>query len=120
MAFVQAEVVIVKKKKFGFCLRIIVSIRIQRSICIDVKKEKYDYSIYRSDDECLPRFSSRNFEESEIGEPVMDIILEAGDMLYFPRGTIHQAEAIEDTHSLHVTLSVFQKNSWGDFFEKVK
>lgn len=77
-------------------------------------------STYSNEDEFLPRVSSRNFNQSEVGEPIMDIILEAGDMLYFPRGTIHQAETIDDTHSLHVTLSVFQRNSWGDFFEKVR
>ncbi|XP_012259857.2 ribosomal oxygenase 1 [Athalia rosae] len=73
----------------------------------------------RSDDEFLPRLSSDNFDQSEIGDPIMDIVLEAGDLLYFPRGTIHQGETIDDTHSLHVTLSTFQRNSWGDFFEKL-
>lgn len=49
----------------------------------------------------------------------MEVELQAGDMLYFPRGIIHQASAIEDTHSLHITLSVYQKNSWADYLEKV-
>lgn len=31
-----------------------------------------------------------NFSEDEIGEPMLDVILEAGDLLYFPRGLIHQ------------------------------
>ena len=31
-----------------------------------------------------------NFSQSEMGEPILDTVLEAGDMLYFPRGTIHQ------------------------------
>ncbi|XP_032667782.1 ribosomal oxygenase 1 [Odontomachus brunneus] len=67
----------------------------------------------------LARYSSRNFNESEIGEPILDTILQAGDLLYFPRGTIHQAETADDTHSLHITLSVYQKNSWYDFLEKL-
>lgn len=67
--------------------------------------------------EILPRFSSRNFNESEIGKPFLDVVLEAGDLLYFPRGVIHQACTIDDTHSLHLTLSVYQKNSYGDLFE---
>ncbi|ESO87692.1 hypothetical protein LOTGIDRAFT_194127 [Lottia gigantea] len=67
----------------------------------------------------LPRFSSDNFSEEEIGEPILNIVLDAGDLLYFPRGTIHQATALEDTHSLHITVSCFQKNSWYDFFEKL-
>jgi hypothetical protein len=31
-----------------------------------------------------------NFEQSEIGPVVMDVVLHAGDFLYFPRGWIHQ------------------------------
>ncbi|XP_054015564.1 ribosomal oxygenase 1 [Hylaeus anthracinus] len=72
----------------------------------------------RNDNEYLPRYSSENFTDTEIGEPILDTIVSAGDLLYFPRGTIHQGETI-DTHSLHVTLSVYQKNSWGDFLEKL-
>ena len=33
---------------------------------------------------------SGNFNQDEISDPILDITLEAGDMLYFPRGTIHQ------------------------------
>lgn len=73
----------------------------------------------RSENEYLPRYSSDNFVQSEIGEPILDTVLNAGDLLYFPRGTIHQGETIDDTHSLHVTLSVYQKNSWGDILEKL-
>lgn len=35
-------------------------------------------------------FIAGNFEQEEISDPILDIILEPGDMLYFPRGTIHQ------------------------------
>ena len=31
-----------------------------------------------------------NFNQEEISDPILDITLESGDMLYFPRGTIHQ------------------------------
>lgn len=34
-----------------------------------------------------------------------------------PRGTIHQAKAAHDTHSLHITVSVGQRNCWADFLE---
>ena len=44
----------------------------------------------RNKQEELPRFSSPNFDQSEIGEPCLDVVLEAGDLLYLPRGTIHQ------------------------------
>lgn len=69
--------------------------------------------------ETLPRFSSPNFKESDIGAPIIDVILEPGDLLYFPRGFIHQAIACDDTHSLHITVSCYQKNSWGDFLMKL-
>lgn len=72
-----------------------------------------------TDREYLPRYSSKNFDPSEIGEPILDTVINAGDLLYFPRGTIHQGETIDGTHSLHVTLSVYQKNSWCDFLEKL-
>ncbi len=31
-----------------------------------------------------------SYFKAEIGEPCKDFILEAGDMVYLPRGTIHQ------------------------------
>ncbi|OAD57531.1 Lysine-specific demethylase NO66 [Eufriesea mexicana] len=73
----------------------------------------------RNENEYLPRYSSKNFSQSELGEPIVDTVVNAGDLLYFPRGTIHQGETIDDTHSLHITLSVYQRNSWGDFLEKL-
>ena len=33
---------------------------------------------------------SGDFDYAAIGEPIMQITLEPGDMLYFPRGTIHE------------------------------
>ncbi|KAK3748732.1 hypothetical protein QZH41_015680 [Actinostola sp. cb2023] len=60
-----------------------------------------------------------NFSQDEIGEPILDTVLEAGDMLYFPRGTIHQGDTPKDSHSLHITLSTYQRNTWGDFLEKL-
>uniref|UniRef100_A0A8I5N8K5 Bifunctional lysine-specific demethylase and histidyl-hydroxylase n=1 Tax=Papio anubis TaxID=9555 RepID=A0A8I5N8K5_PAPAN len=42
--------------------------------------------------------------------------VEPGDLLYFPRGTIHQADTPAGlAHSTHVTISTYQNNSWGDF-----
>ncbi|XP_055042108.2 ribosomal oxygenase 1 isoform X1 [Misgurnus anguillicaudatus] len=73
----------------------------------------------RSEDEVLPVVSSPNFNQAEIGQPVMDVVLEAGDLLYFPRGFIHQGECLPDAHSLHITISSFQKNSWGDLLLKL-
>ncbi|XP_063059001.1 ribosomal oxygenase 2 [Engraulis encrasicolus] len=54
--------------------------------------------------------------EDRIGSPTHDIILKAGDLLYFPRGTIHQADTPADVeHSTHITLSTYQNMSWADY-----
>lgn len=73
----------------------------------------------RKTSEILPRFSSGNFTQKEIGKPVLEEVLEPGDVLYFPRGTIHQACTEPGYHSLHITLSVYQKQSYADLFEKM-
>lgn len=65
----------------------------------------------------LPRYSSRDFNDAEIGEPLLDTILRPGDLLYLPRGTIHQAAALEGHHSMHLTVSAEQRHTWGDFME---
>ena len=31
-----------------------------------------------------------NLSDDDIGDPILDVVLEPGDLLYFPRGTIHQ------------------------------
>lgn len=82
---------------------------------------KKRWRVYKplSKEEMLPKNSSMNFEQKEIGEPIIDCTLEPGDLLYFPRGYIHQANACDDVHSLHITVSCYQKNSWGDFLAKV-
>lgn len=71
----------------------------------------------RSPQEKLPRISSGNFSQDEIGEPILDVKMEPGDMLYFPRGFIHQAETVEGKHSLHITVSMYQKTSYADLLE---
>ncbi|XP_023662418.2 ribosomal oxygenase 1 [Paramormyrops kingsleyae] len=73
----------------------------------------------RSEDEVLPVLSSPNFSQSEIGKPILEVVLEAGDLLYFPRGFIHQGDCLPDDHSLHITISSYQKNSWGDLLHKL-
>ncbi|KAF7668571.1 hypothetical protein LDENG_00003980 [Lucifuga dentata] len=73
----------------------------------------------RTEEEILPVLSSSNFSQSEIGKPILEVVLEAGDLLYFPRGFIHQGDCLPDAHSLHITISSYQKNSWGDLLLKV-
>ncbi|XP_074088194.1 ribosomal oxygenase 1 [Macrotis lagotis] len=71
----------------------------------------------REPPEELPQFPSPNLGPQGLGEPVLQAVLEPGDLLYFPRGFIHQAECQPGQHSLHLTLSTFQRNSWGDLLE---
>lgn len=82
---------------------------------------KKHWKVYKplSPNEVLPRESSRNFEQHEIGEPILEVTLQAGDLLYFPRGFIHQGVTIEGEHSLHITVSMYQKHSWADLLEKM-
>ncbi|ELV09407.1 MYC-induced nuclear antigen [Tupaia chinensis] len=53
--------------------------------------------------------------EDRIGRPAHEFTLKPGDLLYFPRGTIHQADTPPGlAHSTHVTISTYQNSSWGD------
>ena len=81
--------------------------------------------------ETLPRLSSRDYTEKEMNddmELVLDVILGPGDVLYMPRGWIHQAETVSrptsssnallpDKHSLHLTISAMQNWCWADYLE---
>jgi lysine-specific demethylase/histidyl-hydroxylase NO66 len=71
----------------------------------------------------LPRVSSEDFtpEDLEDMEPVLDITLEEGDLLYMPRGWIHQACTLKDNneHSLHLTVSAMQQWAWVDLLEAI-
>jgi len=73
----------------------------------------------REENERLPRYSSANFQQEEVGEPILDVTLHPGDVIYMPRGTIHQGNCLPDEHSLHITISCYQLNSWTDLFEKM-
>ena len=73
----------------------------------------------REEGERLPRFSSPNLSQDEVGEPILETVLHPGDMLYLPRGTIHQGNCLPEEHSLHITISCYQLNSWTDLLEKL-
>uniref|UniRef100_A0A182PQW3 Bifunctional lysine-specific demethylase and histidyl-hydroxylase n=1 Tax=Anopheles epiroticus TaxID=199890 RepID=A0A182PQW3_9DIPT len=74
----------------------------------------------RQPQEVLARVSSENLRQDElVGPPLLDVVLEAGDLLYFPRGCIHQAATVPGAHSLHITVSVYQRNCWADLFEQM-
>lgn len=67
----------------------------------------------------LPRYSSRDFSQEEVGEVVMDVVLQPGDLLYLPRGMVHQAESLPESHSLHLTISAnsARDRTWQSLFE---
>jgi len=48
---------------------------------------------------------------------VLDHVLNPGDLLYFPRGWIHQAVSPEGAHSLHATVSTGLHNNWLDLLQ---
>uniref|UniRef100_M4B6T9 Bifunctional lysine-specific demethylase and histidyl-hydroxylase n=1 Tax=Hyaloperonospora arabidopsidis (strain Emoy2) TaxID=559515 RepID=M4B6T9_HYAAE len=60
---------------------------------------------------------SSDLAVDKIGEPWMQLTVEEGDVLYFPRGVIHQAYTDEEEFSTHVTISVYQHNTWANFLE---
>ncbi|KAF1795348.1 JmjC domain [Phytophthora cactorum] len=60
---------------------------------------------------------SSDLAEDQIGEPWMELVVEEGDVLYFPRGVVHQACTDEKEFSTHVTISVYQHNTWANFLE---
>lgn len=67
----------------------------------------------------LPRYSSRDFTEEELGPEVLDVVLHPGDLLYMPRGQVHQAQSLPDSHSLHLTISANQQRTWQGLFESL-
>jgi lysine-specific demethylase/histidyl-hydroxylase NO66 len=65
----------------------------------------------------LPRYPSRDLARAELGACILDAVLRPGDLLYMPRGTIHEAEALPGEHSLHLTVSANQGRSWAALLE---
>lgn len=65
----------------------------------------------------LPLRTQRYMRPKEgLGEPIADFQLGPGDLLYMPRGTVHEAVS-NDTASLHLTIGV-QPMLWADVFRK--
>ncbi|EGT52635.1 hypothetical protein CAEBREN_31833 [Caenorhabditis brenneri] len=74
-----------------------------------------------SAEEELPLESSDNFTEDDMKgrEPVFEGWIEKGDMIYIPRGYIHQARTDSKVHSLHVTVSTGRQWSFANLMEKI-
>jgi len=71
----------------------------------------------REPEEVLPRASSDDFTDAEVGEPVLEVELCKGDLLYLPRGFIHQASCVAGSHSLHMTVSANASNTFADLLD---
>lgn len=70
----------------------------------------------------LPKECSSDLTAEEMSKTklIKEITLNVGDVLYFPRGTIHQAKVLEGAgHSTHITISAYSNNSWQDYFQSV-
>jgi lysine-specific demethylase/histidyl-hydroxylase NO66 len=54
---------------------------------------------------------SNDIPREKLGTPCI-VVLREGDVLYMPRGTVHEAVCSKDhdLHSTHVTISVYQQN----------
>lgn len=97
------------------------------AFCLQLEGKKR-WKVYAplSKAERLPRVSSEDYVAADLdhADPVIDVVLEAGDMLYMPRGWIHQActlpeseEGDKTPHSLHLTISAMQQWAWIDLME---
>ena len=63
----------------------------------------------------LPSEPSPSLSEGDIGDSVLDVILEEGDVLYLPRGWVHQAVSTDGGFSTHLTVSAYQRHAWADY-----
>eukprot|EP00803_Ostreobium_quekettii_P009229 evm.model.scf_368.8 EVM.evm.TU.scf_368.8 scf_368:75707-77381(-) len=61
----------------------------------------------------LPSLPSKDLAQEELGPPILEVTLHVGDVLYVPRGIVHQAVA-QDGASVHLTISTYQRWTWGD------
>ncbi|CUI14636.1 Hypothetical protein, putative [Bodo saltans] len=70
----------------------------------------------------LSRHSSEDYKPNEIGPAMITTTLRAGDVLYMPRGTVHQGDTYAtdpQEDSLHVTFSAFQMHSMADMLLRI-
>ena len=66
-------------------------------------------------------------KQKDLGTPIHECELKPGDVMYFPRGLVHQAvtesgeaeaEGGDNAHSLHLTFSTYQRMTWYDIVER--
>ena len=61
----------------------------------------------------LPLRHSGDLPRDRLGPVLLDVTLRQGELLYLPRGIVHEARSAEDFSS-HLTLSTYQQHSWAD------
>ncbi|WIA29285.1 hypothetical protein OEZ86_011790 [Tetradesmus obliquus] len=61
----------------------------------------------------LPNQPSGDLDQGSLGQLVLEVELCVGDVLYMPRGTVHQAAA-QTGDSSHLTISTYQRCSYAD------
>lgn len=61
----------------------------------------------------LPNGPSGDLPQKEVGPLILEVELKEGDVLYMPKGIVHQAKA-QEMDSVHLTISTYQRWSWGD------
>ncbi|KDD72886.1 cupin superfamily protein, partial [Helicosporidium sp. ATCC 50920] len=72
----------------------------------------------------LPRRSSVDFPRETLGPCLLERTLRPGDVLYLPRGLVHEAraevvgEGAAPEPSLHATVSAHQRWTWADLLER--
>ena len=66
----------------------------------------------------LPETYSADIPRPELPDAGVEVMLRPGDILYLPRGTIHEAVS-QDVFSTHVTLSVFQHYNYKRLLSQV-
>lgn len=67
----------------------------------------------------LPPASSSDIPRGALPPPALEVTLEPGDVLYLPRGHVHEAQALDGAASAHVTISSYQQWTWKDVLERV-
>jgi len=65
-------------------------------------------------DQMLGKAPDRPLRIEELGDPAMEILVEAGDVIYIPRGWPHVAVAAQGQMSMHLTLTIpTHAYTWG-------
>ncbi|XP_046849074.1 bifunctional lysine-specific demethylase and histidyl-hydroxylase NO66-like [Xenia sp. Carnegie-2017] len=60
-----------------------------------------------------------DLNDEDIGEVSEEFIMEAGDLLYFPRGTVFKVNSVEDFPSSHLCIEFYEEYTWGHFLSNI-